>query len=72
MNSTNIDVSRHGCWKQIVLWLPQERKVQPVVPDFSIHLKNAHCRWDQSFEVFNSHESQATAVPPKAPRRGLS
>lgn len=72
MNSTNIDISRHSCWKQIVLWLPQEIKVQPVVPDFSIHLKNAHCRWDQSFEVFNSHESQATGVPLKAPYSGLS
>lgn len=44
MNPTNIDISRHSCGKQIALWLPQEIKVQPVVPDFSIHLKNAHCR----------------------------
>lgn len=51
MNSANIDISRHSCWKQTVLWLPQEikkkKKKKVVVSDVSIHLENAHCGCDK-------------------------
>lgn len=45
MNSANIDISRHSCWKQTVLWLPQEIKEKK--RDVSIHLENAHCGCDK-------------------------